>query len=370
VHHGPVDVLDLDLPRWRRQQLAWQRRRILGLAASGRDLTVPPEELLDALGSAVGFDAWCAGALDPVTLLPTRSWGNALPPGRAIDLDVRARHAFTMRRLAAADPPVGLLSDAAGDPAGPEVAPQFRRLLAANGLTHCLRAALVCDGEAWGFLHLLRRAGRPDFDAAEVAFVAGLVPHLAAALRDWMLAAPDPGAAPAGPGVLVLDAANQVESVSADAEAWLAQFTEFRSPGPTQPLPAVVYAVACAARAPAELHAPPAHGRLRLAGGSWLHVRATRLRGRAGGDGSQVAVVLEPARPEQVAPVIARAAGLSPREREVAMLVLQGRSTTEIAQRLFISPWTVQDHVTAIFDKVGVRNRRDLAGEVFGIGRA
>ena len=99
-------------------------------------------------------------------------------------------------------------------------------------------------------------------------------------------------------------------------------------------------------------------------------MRATRLRGRAGGDGAQVAVVLEPARPEQVAPVIARAAGLSPREREVAMLVLQGRSTTEVARRLFISPWTVQDHVTAIFDKVGVRNRRELAGEVFGIGRA
>jgi DNA-binding CsgD family transcriptional regulator len=99
-------------------------------------------------------------------------------------------------------------------------------------------------------------------------------------------------------------------------------------------------------------------------------VRATRLRGRAGGDGSRVAVLLEPARPEQVAPVIARAAGLSPREREVAMLVLQGRSTGEIAEQLFISPWTVQDHVTAIFDKVGVRNRRELAGEVFGMGRA
>ena len=97
-------------------------------------------------------------------------------------------------------------------------------------------------------------------------------------------------------------------------------------------------------------------------------MRATRLRG---GDGRQrVAVVLEPARPEQAAPVIARAAGLSPREREVAMLVLQGRSTTEIAAQLFISPYTVQDHVTAIFDKVGVRNRRDLAGDVFGIGRA
>jgi DNA-binding CsgD family transcriptional regulator len=363
-----MDLTDLDLPLQRRQQLAWQRRRILRLVASGRDLTVPPEEYLDALGAAVGFDAWCGGALDPVTMLPTRSWGNALPPGSGIDLDVRARHAFTMRQLATADPPVGLLS-AAADRGGSEPATLFRQLLVANGLAHGLRAVLVCDGDAWGFLHLFRRQGRPEFDAVDVRFVAGLVPHLAGALRRWMLAAPDPGGAPAGPGVLVLDAANQVQSISADAEAWLAEFTEFRSPGPQQPLPAVVYAVACAARAPDEAAAPPAHGRLRLSTGSWLHVRATRLHGPVDGGGSQVAVVLEPARPEQVAPVIARAAGLSPREREVAMLVLQGRSTGEIARRLFISPYTVQDHVTAIFDKVGVRSRRDLAGEVFGIGR-
>jgi DNA-binding CsgD family transcriptional regulator len=81
-------------------------------------------------------------------------------------------------------------------------------------------------------------------------------------------------------------------------------------------------------------------------------------------------VVLEPARPEQVAPVIAHAAGLSPREREVAMLVLQGHGTDQIAERLFISPWTVRDHLKAIFfDKTGVRSRRDLATEVFGIGQ-
>jgi DNA-binding CsgD family transcriptional regulator len=79
-------------------------------------------------------------------------------------------------------------------------------------------------------------------------------------------------------------------------------------------------------------------------------------------------VVLEPARPDQVAPVIARAAGLSPRDREVAMLVLQGHGTDQIAERLFISPWTIRDHLKAIFDKTGVRSRRDLASEVFSVG--
>ena len=54
---------------------------------------------------------------------------------------------------------------------------------------------------------------------------------------------------------------------------------------------------------------------------------------------------------------------LSPREREVLALVVEGLSNDEIADRLVISPNTVRKHVSACMSKMGAANRAQLAAE-------
>lgn len=60
--------------------------------------------------------------------------------------------------------------------------------------------------------------------------------------------------------------------------------------------------------------------------------------------------------PARTTRATADAAGLSPRERDVARLVATGLLTKEIARELFLSPRTVEKHRSHVMQKVGVRS--------------
>ncbi|MEY2433620.1 MAG: hypothetical protein QOC92_3345, partial [Acidimicrobiaceae bacterium] len=55
-----------------------------------------------------------------------------------------------------------------------------------------------------------------------------------------------------------------------------------------------------------------------------------------------------------------RALGITSRELDVLKLIAEGLSNREIAERLFLSPKTVERHLTSLFDRTGIRNRGDL----------
>ncbi|MDP9428158.1 MAG: helix-turn-helix transcriptional regulator, partial [Actinomycetota bacterium] len=100
--------------------------------------------------------------------------------------------------------------------------------------------------------------------------------------------------------------------------------------------------------------------RVRAADGRWVTLHAARLTSGAGS-----AIIVEPAGPGDVAEMLARAYGLTPRERDVALGLARGESTEALAARLFLSPHTVRDHLKAVFRKVGVASRAELAAHLF-----
>jgi DNA-binding CsgD family transcriptional regulator len=257
----------------------------------------------------------------------------------------------------------GSLSEATGGDLDRSL--RHRELMGPNGFGDELRVALVDDSTAWGGLVLLRGADQPDFAPAESALLASMSRHLADGLRRAMLLPPGPDVPPPeerAAGFALVAPDNSIASADAAGEAWLAELREGEADGPP---PTVVVAVAGRARRIAAGAAPAdaiARARARTASGKWVLVRGSTL-GEA--EDGQTAVIIEPAQPGELAPLVAHAYELTGRERAVTELVARGLSTDAIAARLYISPWTVQDHLKAIFEKLGATNRGELVSRVF-----
>ena len=72
-----------------------------------------------------------------------------------------------------------------------------------------------------------------------------------------------------------------------------------------------------------------------------------------------------PARAPELTELVADAHGLTARERRVAELVAHGLPTAAIAARLYLSTYTIQDHLKAIFEKLDVSNRGQLVAKLY-----
>jgi len=59
---------------------------------------------------------------------------------------------------------------------------------------------------------------------------------------------------------------------------------------------------------------------------------------------------------------------LSEREREVLELISAGSTNREIAQQLFLSPHTVKEHTSALYRKLGARNRAEAVQKAQRVG--
>ena len=231
--------------------------------------------------------------------------------------------------------------------------PRWRAAYEPNGFGDELRA-VFCSGEAcWGHVCLTRTAEAPWFTRREVDLLARVAPHVAHGIRSGLLldeAWLDPAREP--PGLVVLDDDGRVVSSTRQALDWLGPLDDEHLHRT-----AVVHEVATHARALADggAEGPPAVARLRAVTGEWLVVRGSRLDGEG-----RTAVLVEPAHRSDVAPVLLHLHELTPREREVARLLVTGMATADIAAELWITPDTLKGHVKSVFAKLGVSSRPEL----------
>lgn len=259
---------------------------------------------------------------------------------------------------------VGVLSEATGHDL--HRSRRYREMLVPLAMGDELRAVFLADAVCWGTLCLHREAAETGYTAGEVAFLEQLAPHIAHGLRKAVVLENAFRAdSPDGPGVLILSDDMSPVAMSGEAEHWLAQLTEAEHRA-THAVPFPVRSVVTMLQA-IERGLLPARStpkvRVRTRSGTWLLLHASRLRNSE--SPHQISVIFETAQPAEIAPLVMQAYQLTRREAEISQCILRGWSTTEIAAKLHISSNTVQDHLKAIFEKVGVSSRGGLAARIF-----
>src|SRR5215207_8851028 len=343
------------------------REKIVHLAGQGLDLPTFWQESAMALERAVPhYSTPCWWTLDPASLLVTSHYQTEiveLPPEMLIH-EYLADDVHKLADIARSEGGISTLHEVTGgDPSRSPGWQQFIRPY--GGDQEVLVALRTRSGETWGMLGLYREPDRPLFTVEELRFLREIAPSFGEGARRGLLVgeATDPDR-PEAPGLVILREDWSVESLTPGVERRLADLPDSQWERRGILPPAVLAVAGRALRTAQGVDAPGevALARVLSRTGHWLVLHGAAL---VTNGARRVAIIVEPAHPARIASLLMAAYELTEREQEVTRLVLQGNSTAEIAARLRVSAQTVQQHLKSIFDKTGVRSRRELVGKVF-----
>lgn len=339
--------------------------KIARLAGEPRDLASYWQECGAVVGQVVPY-FWtpCWYTLDPASLLITSHFHEGMVqfPAEWLAAEYYSEDVNKIVDVALSTSGISTLYEATGgDPAS---SPRWHANMTMGGDQEMITRLRTGSGEVWGALGLYREPGAAAFNQSDKQFLQAISAHLAEGARRALLVgeAADPES-PDGPGLIILDARWQVESATPGVDRWLDELPD-GDPAAGQ-LPSAVLAVAGRAMRTAENPDEPSGitlSRVLSRTGIWMVLHAARL---VDNGAPRVAVIIEAAHPARIYPLLMSAYRLTERERDVTRLVLQGASTAQIADELVVSSSTVQQHLKSVFDKTGVRSRRELAGRIF-----
>ncbi len=342
------------------------RRDVDVLAHAGLDTATFLAEVYDSLHRAVPSSAACVATVDPATQLATGAFKFGDLAGRD-DTDEtwglleygHVEHTSFTELARTGVTAVAMHAALGGDV---KRSRRMRELVQSRiGCTDELRVIASAGGQLWGGVALFRDDRSAPYREEDVEFVSSLSGFLARGLRVGLLARlaaePPTSLGAGGTAVMVFDAQGRLVQASVGAEARLAGLVG----GVHAPVPSAVIGslVAGAWRYAAGAMDVLPSSRLRLLSGEWVVLHASPLTATDGSTTS-VVITIEEARPPEIVPLVVAAFDLTPRERDVTQLVLQGVDTREIAATLHMFPHTVPDDLKSIFSKTGVTTRRNL----------
>ncbi|MGW5151813.1 helix-turn-helix transcriptional regulator [Rhodococcus koreensis] len=314
--------------------------------------------VLDGIRARIPFDCGGIAMVDPATLMLTSVTMVDVddPTGRAAEIVAHLEYgttpyANTYGRLARTRAGVQTIRD--GIDGEIREALPYVEILEPMGMADEVRLVFRGrDGCCWGVGTLMRGPGRM-FDHGDVRILARCAREIGEGLRlSLVRQAPRVLAeVTGGPAVVIVGPDDEVESATPQALEFLDRIVDESR---LRMFPAVSAAVRLRTSGRAVLT------RARTVDGWWLVIRAGMLDGAG-----RVVVTLEPAGPPEVLSLLTALHGLTEREAAVLGRVLLGETRVEIGRRLFISPYTVQDHLKSIYAKTGVNSRQELVAQLF-----
>lgn len=327
----------------------------LGAVLPGcRDVDGVAEAVFAAVGAHVPFAFACLATMDPSSGLIARAFKShplAVGDEEFAAAEYGGPDVNQFADIAGRRAPVGVLSvDTDGRP---ERCRRFRDFLQPHfGFSDELRLVCRARGVSWGALALYRGAGDVPFTAREARELSDVHELLALSLQRVLFAASPPTTGSAtGAAVIIVDDRDRVSDMTAAADEQIVDLGGWDG----ESLPSNVLAVVARARTSGQ----PATTRVLGRSGRWSSLRAIALDGGPTPTRS-VVVTIEEAPRSAVGRMTLAARGLTAREQDVAVMVLKGASTKVIASALHLSPHTVQDHLKAVFRKLGVSSRREM----------
>jgi DNA-binding CsgD family transcriptional regulator len=324
------------------------------------------EDFLAATWDLLGVTSSCWHETDPSSALPVSSSEAGDTPGSlewSLEFEYARPDVSRFADLLARRSPVASISSETGGAMGASA--RYREMIEPYGAADELRIAFRDAFGVWAALVVFteREMTPDDLRFASAAVSAGAAALRAATARVALAPAASAGLAvsavapdPGGPSVVILDGADAIVAADAISRERLKALPEDRD----VTVPGIISCLTAQARAQTE--PDRLNARMRTRDGRWFELDASAMQD----DPGSVAVVIQPAGLDGIREAVLRALGLSPRERQVALHSVHGQSAKEIARELQISPWTVQDHLKAIYVKTGVSSRGDLSALVIG----